>query len=42
MSIFATAGARVYIGTTAAIDFTTYASALAAFAADSYTQARLP
>jgi hypothetical protein len=40
MSIFATAGAKVYIGTTAAIDFTSYASALAAFAADTYVEVK--
>jgi len=38
MGIFATAGSKFYLGTTASVDFTTYASALAAFAADSYTE----
>jgi len=38
MGIYATAGSKVYLGTTAAIDFTSYATALAGFAADSYTE----
>ncbi|RVC47578.1 hypothetical protein EN781_00125 [Mesorhizobium sp. M4A.F.Ca.ET.090.04.2.1] len=40
MSIFATAGAKFYLGTTASIDFTSYATALAAFQADTYTQVK--
>lgn len=38
MAIYATAGAKVYLGTTAAIDFTSYATAVAAFAADTYVE----
>ncbi|RWB66575.1 hypothetical protein [Mesorhizobium sp.] len=38
MGIFATAGAKFYIGTTLDVDFTSYASALADFQADTYTE----
>lgn len=38
MAIYATAGARVYIGTTASVDFTSSTTALASFVADSYTE----
>lgn len=40
MAIYATAGAKFYIGTTASVDFTDYSSALADFAADSYTEVK--
>ncbi|TGU44633.1 hypothetical protein EN788_22210 [Mesorhizobium sp. M2D.F.Ca.ET.145.01.1.1] len=40
MAIFATAGAKFYLGTTLAVDFTTYSSALANFAADTYVEVK--
>jgi hypothetical protein len=38
VAIYATAGAKVYIGTTASVDFTSYTTALASFVADTYTE----
>jgi hypothetical protein len=38
MAIFSLAGTKVYIGTTAAVDFTSEASALTDFQADTYTK----
>jgi hypothetical protein len=38
MAIYAVSGARIYVGTTAAIDFTSPATALAAFIADTFTE----
>lgn len=40
MAIYALAGAKYFIGTTAAVDFTTNTTALAGFVADSYTEVK--